>query len=96
MTTWSILQNQVTKNELGDSLVEVKSPPPSNGTMMTLIILNLLLLLIYLGANFPEWSALSFNRNFPDLEIHNSNNQKTHVSNISHKVCMCAQVSGCW
>ena len=40
---------------------------------------------ISLGANFPEWSVLSFSRNFPDLEIHNPNNRKSHVSEpISH------------
>ena len=31
---------------------------------------------ISLGANFPEWSVLSFSRNFPDLEIHYPNNRK--------------------
>ena len=54
------------------------SKPPYNG-------------FISLGANFPEWSALSFSRNFPDLEIHDPNNQKTQVSYISesHKVYVC-------
>ena len=41
---------------------------------------------IPLGSNIPEWSVLSFSRNFPDLEIHDPNNRKTHVSEISHKV----------
>ena len=41
---------------------------------------------ISLGANFSKWSVFSFSRNFPDLEIHN---QKTHVSEISHKACAC-------
>ena len=40
---------------------------------------------ISLGANFPEWSVLSFSRNFPDLEIHDPNNQKIHVSEIHTK-----------
>ena len=33
---------------------------------------------------FPNghWSVHSFSRNFPDLEIHDPNNQKTHVSEI--------------
>ena len=31
---------------------------------------------ISLGTNFPKWSALSFSRNFPNLEIHDPNNQK--------------------
>ena len=47
------------------------------------------------GANFPERSALSFGRNFPNLEIHDPNNQKTHVSDISHKVYTCTCASGC-
>ena len=38
---------------------------------------------ISLGANFPEWSVLSFSRNFPNSEIHHPNNQKTHMSKIS-------------
>ena len=42
-----------------------------------------------LGANFPEWSALSFSRNLPDLEIHDPNNHKTHMSNTSQKVYVC-------
>ena len=29
---------------------------------------------ISLGAKFPEWSVLSFSRNFPDLKIHDPNN----------------------
>ena len=47
---------------------------------------------ISLGANFHEWSALSFSRNFPDLEIYDLNNRKltwvtfhtkfTHVPSI--------------
>ena len=34
---------------------------------------------------FPrcKWSVLSFSKNFPDLEIHDPNNRKTHVSEIS-------------
>ena len=31
---------------------------------------------ISLGANFPDWSVLSFSRNFSDLEIHDPNNLK--------------------
>ena len=44
---------------------------------------------ISLGANFPKWSVLSFSRNFPNLEIHDPNNRKTHVSEILHKVYAC-------
>ena len=44
---------------------------------------------ISLGANFPEWWALSFSRNFPNLKFHDPNNLKTHVSDISHKVYTC-------
>ena len=46
---------------------------------------------ISLGANFPEWSSLSFSRNFPDIEIYDLNNQKTHMSDISEsrKVYAC-------
>ena len=44
---------------------------------------------ISLGANFPEWSVLSFSRSFPDLEIHDPNNRKTHVIETSHKVYAC-------
>ena len=45
--------------------------------------------LISLCANFPEWSVLSFSRNSHDLEIHDPNNQKIHMSEISHKVYAC-------
>ena len=48
---------------------------------------------ISLGANFPEWWALSFSRNFPSLKIHGPNNRKTHVSDISHKVYTCTYMS---
>ena len=40
----------------------------------------------YIGANFPEWSVLSFSRNFPDLEIHDPNNWKAHVNEISQSL----------
>ena len=54
---------------------------------LTTFIINLYHHILYnglfsLGANFH----LTFSRNFPDLEIHGPNKQKTHVSNISHKV----------
>ena len=32
--------------------------------------------LFYLGGNLPKWWAFSFSRNFPNLEIHDPNNQK--------------------
>ena len=32
--------------------------------------------LFSLGANFPEWWTFSFSRNFPDLEIHDTDNEK--------------------
>ena len=51
---------------------------------------------ISLGANFLEWSVFSFSRNFPDLEIHNPNNRKTHMSEISHEVYARTLASGCW
>ena len=40
---------------------------------------------------FPrrKWSVLSFSRNFPDLKIQDPDNQKTHMSEISHKVYGC-------
>ena len=30
----------------------------------------------YVGANFPEWSAFSFSRNFLNLEIHDTKNRE--------------------
>ena len=39
--------------------------------------------LFSLGANFPKWLTLTFSRNFPDLEIHDLNNWKTQVNDIS-------------
>ena len=45
--------------------------------------------LFCLGANFPEWWALNFSRNFPDLEIHDRNYQKYQMRNISPKAYMC-------
>ena len=47
---------------------------------------------ISLGADFPEWSVLSFSRNFP-CEIYDPNNWKTHMSEISHKLYTCAYMS---
>ena len=44
---------------------------------------------ISLSPSFPKWSVLSFSRNFPDLGIHDPVNQKTHTSEISHKVYVC-------
>ena len=35
---------------------------------------------------------LSFSRNFPDLEIHNPNIQKTYVSYTSQSVCVCMSI----
>ena len=46
---------------------------------------------ISIGANFPKWSALSYSRNYPDLEIHDPNNPKTYMSDISHKAYTCTQ-----
>ena len=48
---------------------------------------------ISLGVNFPERSALSFSRKFLDLEIHEPNIQKTHVSDTLHKVYACTRAS---
>ena len=39
--------------------------------------------LFSLGTNFPIWLTLTFSRNFPDLEIHDLNNWKTQVNDIS-------------
>ena len=44
---------------------------------------------VSIGAVFPEWSIISFSRNFPDLEIHDPSNRNTHVSGISYKVYAC-------
>ena len=35
---------------------------------------------------FPELSVVGFSRSFLNLKIHYPNNQKTHMSEISHKV----------
>ena len=40
-----------------------------------------------------KWWTLCFSRIFHDLEIHNPNSRKTHVSNISHKVYTCIHIS---
>ena len=45
------------------------------------------------GANFLERSVLSFSRNFPDLEIHDLNNWKTHVSEILQEDYACTYMS---
>ena len=46
-----------------------------------------------LGTNFPKWSALTYlEQNFSKFP----NNQRTHMSNISHKVYTCTSKSGLW
>ena len=43
---------------------------------------------ISLGTNYPKWWTLSFSRNFPDLEIHNSSIWKTCMSDTLQSLHM--------
>ena len=42
--------------------------------------------LFFLGENFPEWWALSFSRNFPDLKMHGFNYWKISRDPLLHKL----------